>query len=138
MKHPSEPWSAAPGYVVDANGFPVAEVDFLGDYERDEAIRNRIVASVNACAGMEDPATEIEALREEVKRLRGEHGPKQDYSNAPSWDIKELDIIFAVREQEGTNYLYKSESGYHGFKDKLSKKDMDKGGFRLIWERGKE
>ena len=85
-----------------------------------------------------DCLNEVDNLREEVKRLRGECGPKQDYSNASSWDIRELDIIFAVREQEGTNYLYKSESGYHGFKDKLSEEDMQKGGFRLIWERGGE
>jgi hypothetical protein len=85
-----------------------------------------------------DCLNEVDSLREEVKRLRGEYGPKQDYSKGPSWDIKELDIIFAVREQEGTDYLYKSESGYHGFKDKLSEKDMDKGGFRLIWERAGE
>jgi hypothetical protein len=85
-----------------------------------------------------DCLNEVDKLREEVNRLRGEYGPKQDYSNAPSWDVKELDIIFAVREQEGTDYLYKSESGYHGFKDKLSDKDMDMGGFRLIWERESE
>jgi len=85
-----------------------------------------------------DCLNEVENLREEVKRLRGEYGPKQYYSNASSWDIRELDIIFAIREQEGTNFLYKSESGYHGFKDKLSDKDMDMGGFRLIWERGEE
>lgn len=85
-----------------------------------------------------DCLNEVENLREEVKRLRGEHGPKQDYSNASSWDIRELDIVFAIREQEGTDYLYKSEKGYHGFKDKLSDKDMDKGGFRLIWSRDEE
>jgi hypothetical protein len=85
-----------------------------------------------------DCLNEVDNLREEVKRLRGEYGPKQYYSNASSWDIRELDIIFAIREQEGTNFLYKSESGYHGFKDKLSDKDMDMGGFRLIWERGEE
>jgi hypothetical protein len=85
-----------------------------------------------------DCLNEVENLREEVKRLRGEYGPKQYYSNASSWDIRELDIIFAIREQEGTNFLYKSESGYHGFKDKLSDKDMDKGGFRLIWSRDEE
>jgi hypothetical protein len=85
-----------------------------------------------------DCLNEVDNLREEVKRLRGEYGPKQYYSNASSWDIRELDIIFAIREQEGTNYLYKSESGYHGFKDKLSDKDMDMGGFRLIWSRDEE
>lgn len=85
-----------------------------------------------------DCLNEVESLREEVKRLRGEYGPKQDYSNAPSWDIRELDIIFAVIEQEDTNYLYKTESGYLGFTDKLSQQDMDKGGFRLIWKRGAE
>jgi hypothetical protein len=85
-----------------------------------------------------DCLNEVDKLREEVKRLRGEYGPKQYYSNASSWDIRELDIIFAIREQEGTNFLYKSESGYHGFKDKLSDKDMDMGGFRLIWSRDEE
>lgn len=88
-----------------------------------------------------DCLNEADNLREEVKRLRGEYGPKVDYSNAPTledYGIRELDIIFATREQEGTNYLYKSQSGYHGFKDKLSEEDMQKGSFRLIWERGGE
>ena len=85
-----------------------------------------------------DCLNEVENLREEVKRLRGDYGPKQYYSNASSWDIRELDIIFAIREHDVADYLYKSESGYHGFKDKLSDKDMDMGGFRLIWERESE
>lgn len=64
MKNAPTPWQNAPAYVVDATGLPVAEVEFFGDYERDEQIRNRIVACVNACAGMDDPQKEIAALRE--------------------------------------------------------------------------
>jgi len=53
-----------------------------------------------------DCLNEADNLREEVKRLRGEYGPKVDYSNAPTledYGIRELDIIFAVREQVGKN-----------------------------------
>jgi hypothetical protein len=135
-----EPWyvQEASEFVNDSTDFPVTQTYFQSTFKHDEEIRERIVACVNACAGMENPAAEISKLREEVKRLRGEYGPKQDYSNAPLWEIKELDLIFATREQEGTNYLYKSKSGYHGFKDKLSKQDMEKGSFRLIWSRDED
>jgi len=135
-----EPWyvQEASEFVNDSTDFPVTQTYFQSTFKHDEEIRERIVACVNACAGMENPAAEISKLREEVKRLRGEYGPKQDYSNAPSWDIKDLDIIFAVREQEGTNYLYKSEKGYHGYEYKLSEADMDMVGFRLIWSRDED
>ena len=141
MKHTSEPWSLLSqrqDIIKGKDGSHILECIGHEANPRTQANADRIVACVNACAGMEDPAYEIAKLREEVKRLRGEYGPKQYYSNASSWDIRELDIIFAIREQEGTNFLYKSESGYHGFKDKLSDKDMDMGGFRLIWERESE
>jgi len=35
-------------------------------------VPNRIIDCVNACAGMKDPAAEILALREEIKRLRAQ------------------------------------------------------------------
>lgn len=138
-------------YQADLNAQGEAEAELEASYQRwkrEASIRllDEFYGSkpdendVNALNYIElvEFVIEAESLREEVKRLRRGIQPKQGYSKAPSWDIKELDIIFAVREQEGTNYLYKSESGYHGFKDKPSEQDMDKGGFRLIWERGKE
>jgi hypothetical protein len=78
---------------------------------------------------------------EQIKKAIDKEFAKQDYSNAPTlkdYGIKEADIILLVKEHEGTGYLYKNESGYHGFTEKLSETDMDKGGFCLIWEREEE
>ncbi len=61
------PWKNAPAYVVDAKGFPVAEVEFINDYERDEAIRNRIVACVNFCANIPNEQLEGTTLEEILK-----------------------------------------------------------------------
>jgi hypothetical protein len=87
-------------------------------------------------AGREDATESCEAKLDML--VNGNYAPKVDYSNAPTWEdygITEGDIIFNAEKHEGTNYLYKGESGYHGFKDRLSKEDMEKGGFLLIWER---
>jgi hypothetical protein len=97
-------------------------------------IRSAFMEGYNA--GREDATESCEAKLDML--VNGNYAPKVDYSNAPTledYGITESDIIFNAEKHEGTNYLYKGESGYHGFKDKLSKEDMDKGGFLLIWER---
>lgn len=64
MKHTPEPWTTTINgrdcaQVVDVDGRRIAMC--IGQSERNEANAARIVACVNACAGMEDPA---EAIRE--------------------------------------------------------------------------
>ena len=63
-KHTPEPWIAV-GERVAGNGILIA---LCGHGNADNAAR--IVACVNACAGMEDPAKEIAEMREELNRLR--------------------------------------------------------------------
>jgi len=78
MKHTPEPW---------ANGTAILKTDEIADLlldyghytahlgrissigEDDALIAARIVACVNACAGMDDPATEIAALRKRIEEL---------------------------------------------------------------------
>lgn len=62
-----EPWSDSEfrgmADCQDRNGTPiVCDFHFVHDEHR-----ARIVSCVNACAGMSDPAAEIQALREAVK-----------------------------------------------------------------------
>lgn len=45
---------------------------YMGDSDRAVAIRDRIITCVNACAGMEDPTTEIPALRARIADLEAE------------------------------------------------------------------
>lgn len=58
-----EPWTASHGCVDDRHNDTIAR-----DATADEAAR--IVACVNACAGMADPAAEIAALKAENSRQR--------------------------------------------------------------------
>lgn len=64
------------GAIEAANGEPVAQVQALAPkFERDPKARSQwrnemadyIIACVNACAGMPDPAAEIEAMREAMQ-----------------------------------------------------------------------
>lgn len=75
--HTQEPWKydisgdGWHGGLVDGEGFTIinshaASWANAGTYAEDLA---RIVACVNACTGMTDPATEIEALRARVATL---------------------------------------------------------------------
>ena len=45
---------------------------YTGDPDRALAIRDRIIACVNACAGMEDPTVAIPALRARIADLEAE------------------------------------------------------------------
>ena len=65
-----EPWSdsefSGMADCQDRNGTPiVCDFHFVHDEHR-----ARIVSCVNACAGMSDPAAEIQALRDAVKEAR--------------------------------------------------------------------
>jgi hypothetical protein len=47
----------------------IAFINSTGSFSLDEANASRIVACVNACAGMEDPAAEIERLKAQRDEL---------------------------------------------------------------------
>ena len=51
MKHAPEPWDCKGGALFDANGTPMGALDLGYTY----ANSARIVACINACAGIEDP-----------------------------------------------------------------------------------
>jgi hypothetical protein len=61
MKHTPEPWEKIEDWVKKG-GEKVALVYGI-DNTQEHANAARIVACVNACAGMDDPAAEIERLR---------------------------------------------------------------------------
>jgi hypothetical protein len=71
--HTKEPWTyvTAPGSMIAER---TAQIETLGGYEERKVITgwlsfpnaSRIVACVNACAGMADPAAELEALRTQL------------------------------------------------------------------------
>lgn len=74
LKHTQEPWfrSITYGGIVGDNRKKVAQATYhrQSDAEQSNADANRIIACVNACAGMVDPAKEIATLRAEVERLK--------------------------------------------------------------------
>lgn len=77
-KHTPEPWIAV-GERVVGNGIIIASCS-----HGDIANPGRIVACVNACAGMEDPAAEIAALRARVAELETDKEVETDKeSDAP-------------------------------------------------------
>ena len=63
MKHTPEPWEQSGTNIIDSRGF------YLGEC-RSEKGAARIVACVNACAGMEDPAKEIFRLHAELQAMQ--------------------------------------------------------------------
>ena len=82
-KHTPEPWVATDRAIKRDNGFGYGEIIanvpggntsgpfFVQSNEECEANARRIVACVNACAGMEDPVAEIEKLRRQRDELLG-------------------------------------------------------------------
>jgi hypothetical protein len=75
MKHTKEPWVLR-GTNIDSTNTDVSvgrcyNTNSVGQTPK-SALANakRIIACVNACAGMEEPAMEIPALKAEVERLR--------------------------------------------------------------------
>lgn len=76
QKHTKEPWVAKDTGVVaisgGANVICEAPIHYLESHQRWSANSARIVACVNACAGMPDPAAEFARLRDEVAKLKAE------------------------------------------------------------------
>ena len=81
-KHTPEPWiiHSTSSHICNKQGTIIATLWCIGEaagaqgmkyYPESEANAARIVACVNACKGMEDPAKEIAQLREELARLKG-------------------------------------------------------------------
>ncbi len=69
-KHTPEPWKSK-GCVIRKDGFfegKARDNAYIGECDAEEN-SVRIVACVNACAGMENPAEEIAKLRADKARL---------------------------------------------------------------------
>ena len=66
--HTPEPWRVA---IHAPAGLVKIEADkiVVADTIRNEANATRLVACVNACAGMTDPAAQIKAMRDALKGL---------------------------------------------------------------------
>jgi hypothetical protein len=75
MKHTPEPWGQYLNHITDSDGWTMGDLHFGQRFEGisvkfdAEANAARIVACVNACAGMDDPAAEIERLRAEREEI---------------------------------------------------------------------
>lgn len=65
-KHTPEPWYVEANFIVGVLGDIDTRVNV---YDHDPGNRDRIVACVNACAGMADPASEIAALKAQRDEL---------------------------------------------------------------------
>ena len=61
MKHTSEPWEFKEDWI--SKGDEAVALVYGINNSQEHANAARIVACVNACAGMDDPAAEIERLR---------------------------------------------------------------------------
>ena len=81
--HTPEPWmfglrGGAPGYCISAGDFGpdwISIAQVYGDYDADIKAANahRIVACVNACAGMENPQAEIQSLKTDLEFFKNEN-----------------------------------------------------------------
>lgn len=73
MNHTKEPWHVDEDFNIAHKGIGesvIATTHYYGEYE---ANARRIVACVNACAGMADPATELTAIRARVAEMESEN-----------------------------------------------------------------
>lgn len=98
-KHTPEPWP----YFWDRNDILASSVDPESgpvvmltplDYERARA-------SVNACAGMDDPTVTIAALRADRKELEAIRADKVLFLPRPGYSKGAISINLSVAEQEG-------------------------------------
>ncbi len=110
MKHTPEPWVLKPNGVINAGeAFQYARgsgqcqivsvtirqraPDDVNTSDERDANAARIVACVNACAGMDDPAAEIAGMRLDMQahdRMREKATGYLDRGDAMSADIKSL------------------------------------------------
>jgi hypothetical protein len=101
MKHTPEPWEWNTHGIQPATKFK--QVRFL-DYQRAKSC-------VNACAGMDDPAAEIERLRDMEKNiapiLQTVRALAQQISGDKSIDqmtrLEALGLLMAIPAEKGTN-----------------------------------
>jgi hypothetical protein len=74
MSHTPEPWNIVNTdneYItIYSAGVDVFEIWLNGKDELNEVNAKRIVKCVNDCAGMQNPAEEIQAMRTELEALR--------------------------------------------------------------------
>lgn len=61
--HTPEPWTHQGGDCLYLHG--VFSIKTLGDWK----LRNSVLASLNACAGLEDPAEALRVAREALSRM---------------------------------------------------------------------
>jgi len=151
MTTPEQNWTAEPEWRVETRNVPLADT---GDFEsiveilvgnggtpvaeiwnpEDDQIETfkRIVAEHNACAGMPDPAAEIEDMRNELKTLRDQYHSPVGLIATQSKQIENLQSTIlmmtgqlqaqreftAKAEAQATN-LQTSLEGMCGLRDKL-------------------
>jgi hypothetical protein len=121
MKHTKEPWQFKDTEMkitgtgdlfflqVIANVSP--KMDYTKGMGTQHANAARIVACVNACAGMDDPAAEIERLRDMEKNiapiLQTVRSLAQQISGDKSIDqmtrLEALGLLMAIPAEKGTN-----------------------------------
>ena len=119
MKHTPEPWRITTHLSSDITHI-VRRIDgekhavcIIRTNNAEEANANaaRIVACVNACAGMDDPAAEIERLRDMEKNiapiLQTVRALAQQISGDKSIDqmtrLEALGLLMAIPAEKGTN-----------------------------------
>jgi hypothetical protein len=117
MNHTPEPWDLKQQYSADSNGSCMYKITKQGDYwpiipecSTGENFA-RIVACVNACAGMDDPAAEIERLRDMEKNiapiLQTVRSLAQQISGDKSIDrmtrLEALGLLMAIPAEKGIN-----------------------------------
>lgn len=87
-KHTAEPWEIYPaplgvyGIRSDVGGYILHINPRETGWGEDEANAARIVACVNACAGMEDPAAAIASAKRALERAIR--------CASPEWDVHEI------------------------------------------------
>lgn len=118
QKHTPEPWHVGPFYKTDIMSSH-GHVGCAGSLQSPQGITNahRIVACVNACQGIDDPAKFVEAVREldnyagivatvleDVPTILREAGREQSALVAAQWldrlrDVLRSPVLAALRER---------------------------------------
>ena len=85
MNTPEKPDYGEPWKKYDENGIQSRDEFWIADVKT-PLIRDRIAACVNACAGMDDPAKEIEAAEREAVTLAKSMHRRHYAESAPQWE----------------------------------------------------
>ena len=115
-KHTPEPWVVMPvneswyGVQHTHHKFtPLGSCQLTVDYcPESKSNAARIVACVNACAGMEDPAAEIAALRARVAELDAQVPKKPE----PNWDEAPVWAQYWAVDEVGSAWWYEEKPRY--------------------------